>query len=249
MQLELFTTDIAEIEYDNVRYILRLNPERRAEIRVNRAEKIATLEKYITQQNDYLLAHNKAKVDVALTRCEAKLTKLKIGGFCSLKINDRTISLEIDKISQAEIEQLDGCYCIKSNVDSTAASAKTIHDRYKSLKHVEYAFRTMKQGHLEVRPVYVRKYSRTDGHVLVVMLAYRLIYELNKVWASVDMTVEQGLASLSTICITKISTEDSQMFRIPTPSKENQELLKLLGVELPSIWSQKMKAPTKKLAA
>ena len=52
------------------------------------------------------------------------------------------------------------------------ADKQVVHDRHKDLAEVERAFRTSKTGHLEVRPVYVRKEENTRGHVLVVMLAY-----------------------------------------------------------------------------
>ncbi|MBW2086658.1 MAG: hypothetical protein JRI54_11625, partial [Deltaproteobacteria bacterium] len=53
----------------------------------------------------------------------------------------------------AEIAELDGCYVIKTDLPDEAADMDTIHDRYKDLAQVERAFRNMKTGHLEVRPV------------------------------------------------------------------------------------------------
>ncbi|MDR1964506.1 MAG: hypothetical protein LBQ50_12065 [Planctomycetaceae bacterium] len=40
-----------------------------------------------------------------------------------------------------------------------------VHARYKDLAKVEQAFRTCKTGQLEMRPIYVRKSSRTRGHI------------------------------------------------------------------------------------
>jgi transposase len=45
-------------------------------------------------------------------------------------------------------------------------------------KYPKNPFRTLKSVELEMRPIYVRCESSTRGHVLVVMLAYRLTQQL-----------------------------------------------------------------------
>ena len=52
-----------------------------------------------------------------------------------------------------------------------------MHDRYKDLTQVEWAFRDSKSVRLEMRPVYLRAESRTSGHAVVVMLAYLMARE------------------------------------------------------------------------
>jgi len=42
------------------------------------------------------------------------------------------------------LEQLDGCYVLKTDLSATAASKELIHERYKDLALVEWAFRTSK---------------------------------------------------------------------------------------------------------
>ncbi|MCP4339132.1 MAG: IS1634 family transposase, partial [Desulfobulbaceae bacterium] len=64
---------------------------------------------------------------------------------------------------------------------------------------VERAFRESKTGHLELRPIHVRKEKSTRGHVFVVMLAYLLRRELERAWDKVDVTMEEGLDSLATL--------------------------------------------------
>ncbi len=102
----------------------------------------------------------------------------------------------MDEEALAEISLLDGCYVIKTDLPAEVVDKETIHDRYKDLVLVESAFRTIKMTHLEVRPVYVRTEASTRGHVLVVMLAYLIVRELRKVWADLDLTVEEGLSQL-----------------------------------------------------
>jgi len=79
----------------------------------------------------------------------------------------------IDEAALREASKLDGCYVITTDLDAGCADMQTVHDRYKDLARVEWAFRTSKTAMLEMRPIHVRKEKRTRGHALVVMLAFR----------------------------------------------------------------------------
>ncbi len=72
------------------------------------------------------------------------------------------------------------------------ATKEIVHERCKDLAGVEWALRTCKTVHLEARPVYVRRATRTRGHALVVMLAYTLVAELARCWQHLDVTVPEG---------------------------------------------------------
>ena len=51
-----------------------------------------------------------------------------------------------------------------------------------------------------MRPVNVRLARRTRGHVLVVMPAYRIVQELAHRWHEINLTVEEGIHELTTLC-------------------------------------------------
>ena len=51
---------------------------------------------------------------------------------------------------------------------------------YTSLAQVERAFRSLKTGQLEVRPVYVYNEDRVRGHVLVCLLACYVEWHLRR---------------------------------------------------------------------
>ena len=109
-----------------------------------------------------------------------------------------------------------------------------MHDRYKELTLVEQAFRTCKTAHLETRPIYVRTAEHTRGHVLVVMLAYLIRRELSHAWTSLDVTVEEGLHQLQTLCSIEVKvTEGGSCLRIPAPSPAAAALLGALKIRLP----------------
>ncbi len=69
------------------------------------------------------------------------------------------------------------------------------------------AFRMSKTVHLEMRPVYVRTEEHTRGHVLTVMLAYLIRRELSRAWEGLNVTVEEGLAQLATLCSMEVQVE------------------------------------------
>ena len=111
-----------------------------------------------------------------------------------------------------------------------------VHDCYKRLSVVENAFRTMKTGFLEMRPIFVRKSQRTRAHVFVIMLAYMIEHHLREKWKEIDITVEEGIAELSSINSIKVKVVNNVSYQtIPKPRKTGKELLKKLHVALPSV--------------
>jgi hypothetical protein len=80
----------------------------------------------------------------------------------------------------------------------------------------------------------VRTAEHTRGHVLVVMLAYLIRRELSRAWTSLDVTVEEGLHQLQTLCATEMKVEGGgSCLRIPTPGMAATALLKALKICLP----------------
>ncbi len=114
------------------------------------------------------------------------------------------------------------------------ATKERVHERYKSLSQVEWAFRTFKTAHLEARPFYVRKESRTRGHVFVVMLAYMIVAELARCWQALDLTVEEGIQELATLCMTEVTIAGRpRINEVPTPRASIKRLLQAAGIRLP----------------
>jgi hypothetical protein len=99
---------------------------------------------------------------------------------------------------------------------------------------VELAFRASKTVQLEMRPVYVHRESSTRGHAFVVMLAYQIVRYLQQAWVNFDLTVEEGLRSLSTLCSTEVVIKDqASCHKIPSPRAMSAELLKSLNIQMP----------------
>ena len=234
LQTELFDETVCEVQDNGVRYVLRRNPHRAEEIAASRKSKRRSVQDLVETQVTYLRDHPRATVTAAEKKVRQKLSRLRIDAWLHVETEGRGLRLVADDEKLAEVSRLDGCYVIKTDVPEEAADKQIVHDRYKDLAEVEWAFRTCKTGHLHVRPVYVRKEENTRGHVLVVMLAYLVTQTLRRAWADLDLTVEEGLKQLKTICSMEIRTPDGgTCLRIPEPRATSQALLQALNLHLP----------------
>jgi hypothetical protein len=57
----------------------------------------------------------------------------------------------------------------------------------------------LKTGQLELRPIYLRKAARTEGHALVTMLALKLVRWLDALAAPLGLTVDDMVERLGGI--------------------------------------------------
>jgi transposase len=237
LQYSLFDSTLCEVEQCGVRYVYRRNPERAKEIEHTREEKRTCVGELVEKKNGYLNGHPKARVETALKAVREKIENLKAGKWLSVSLkeeNPRELRLVVDEEKLEEQRRLDGCYVLKTDLEKSVADKEEVHARYKDLAYVERAFREMKMEQLELRPLHVRKKSRTRAHVLVVMLAYMITRELGEMWKGMNLTVQEGLHSLSTLTEEHVKFPSGlKMARIPVGSEQNKELLKAAGVEMP----------------
>jgi len=249
IQMDLFDNELVEVQdNDGIRYVLRKNPVRCSEIKKSREKKLESLRMKVEKQNKYLEEHPRAKTATIKNYLDKYIKKIKINNWVSINIVDRTVTIKEDVELLLEDSKLDGCYVLKTNVSEDKANKTTVHTRYKDLAHVELAFRTCKTSFLEIRPIYVRKKMRTDGHVLVVMLAYRLSRELKKMWKDIDITVREGVNKLSTLTAIEVKINNRILFsKIPEARDDVLDLIKAAGVIIPeSINSKNISVHTRK---
>ena len=123
-----------------------------------------------------------------------------------------------------------------------ALDAQAVHDRYRDLYEVEHDFRTMKTGLIEMRPIFVRKARRTRAHVLVTMLALKVVREMRRAliaaFGTTDddkmaVTVEEALLALARLCLLTYHTQGTAVMRLPTPDARQKAILDALGTPLP----------------
>jgi hypothetical protein len=236
LQMALFDDSLCEVEQEGVRYVPRRNPVRAAEMAATRAAKQARVEILVQQRNQYLAQHAKAQVSAAEKKVRAKVARLKAAAWLRVESAGRSLKLVTGEAARTEAARLDGCYVIQTDLPETAASKQVVHDRYKDLTDVEMAFRTSKTVRLEMRPMHARTEEHTRGHVLVVMLAFLIRRELSRAWEGLNVTVEEGLAQLATLCSMEVKVEGgASCRRIPTPRDGSSALLQAASVRAPEV--------------
>jgi len=65
------------------------------------------------------------------------------------------------------------------------------------------------------------------------MLAYMLAYRLRRLWQDIEVTIEEGIEELSSLCAIEVVTGDLSIHTVPVPRKTGKELLEKANVSLP----------------
>jgi hypothetical protein len=238
LQLELFEEQVQEVlGEDGRRFVLRRNPVRQAELQRGREQKQQAVEAALQKANTYLQEHPRAKVATQRRRLTAQLQRLKVQDWLELSIKKQRLVLTRDQAALKAVAQLDGCYVVETDLKAQQADKQMIHDRYKDLALVERDFRTLKSGHLEVRPWFVCTEDNTQAHALTSMLALKIRRHLEQAWWPLEVTVEEGLRELEQLCVQELVHPQSGQVaarRVPDPSPRQAQLLNALKLRLPA---------------
>ncbi len=244
LQMSLFDEQACEVSHGNLRLILRRNPVTARKEAHRRADKLAKLEHLVSERNRFVAGSRRAKPEAGQGKFQRWARRKKISSFVEIVLKDRMLSLEIDEEAKAQASLLDGCYVLETNVAEKLMNASTIDERYRDLQKVERNFRNMKTGLLEVRPIFVRKESRTVGHVFCSMLALKIIREMNALLKASFGTVAQGepaltiedaLACLSRLCLQIHHISGVDVPKLPRPDARQETIFKALAVPLPRV--------------
>jgi transposase len=245
LQLELFSEQLCEVEDQGVRYVLRKNEMEAARGRHRLEDKLAKLEEKIAARNQETKNKQRCQPEAGKRKLEAWAVQHKLQGLVTVKLEGRMLVLERQEAALATSLELAGCYVVTTNVLPASMSAQEVHDSYVSLQKVERDFRAMKTGLLEVRPVFVRKESRTRGHVFCCMLALKLSREmerrLREHFGTTDsnphaITLCDALTALGSLCLMQYKVDEkTTVTKLPRPSANQTKILTALGVTLPAM--------------
>jgi hypothetical protein len=242
LQLELFDETPCEVVDGSRRFILRKNPAVAAKEGHRRQDKLETLTQRVAERNAFVAQAKRAHAERGCATLQAWVKRHRLDAFVSLQCHDRTIDLLVDAAAQHEAAALDGCYVLVTDVPSAVMSPKHVDQRYRDLAQVERDFRAMKTGLLEVRPIFLRKKSRTEGHVFVAMLALKLYRELARqltaTFGTTDdhphaLTVDDALAAFSRFCLLRYELPGQALFRLPKPDNTLTAILGALDLPIP----------------
>jgi hypothetical protein len=108
------------------------------------------------------------------------IERFHMGKHIELSIKDDAFSWRRREDAIAQEAALDGLYVIRTSVAADQLDAAAAVAAYKSLSHVERAFRSMKTVDLQVRPVFHYSEHRVRAHVFLCMLAYYVEWHMRE---------------------------------------------------------------------
>jgi len=226
---ELFDEEPAAVEYDGRRLILRCNPATRDRDQHRRSSQYQRIEQRLAAGNTRLVQKPRAKVETLRKRAQAWVDHYGFSSWLTVQVTGRVVSWTKAEAVAADLALLDGCYVLETDLPAAAADTRTVHARYMSLIDVERDFRTMKTGLLELRPIFLRKAERTEGHALVTMLALKLVRALDRRVAPLGLTVEDAVERLNGVRLVGLGAPELALWRLPdTYSPAQQEILSVL---------------------
>jgi transposase len=191
LQLSLFDDrDMAEIaspDYPGERLIVCRNPALAAERARKREDLLVATEKELARiQAATMRARNPLRgQDKIALRAGAVLGRRKVAKHFRLTISGQTLSFVRDEAAIAAEAALDGFYVLRTSLPAEALDAGAAVLAYKSLAHVERAFRSLKSINLDIRPVHHRLAGRVRAHVFLCMLAYHVAWHMRRKLAPV----------------------------------------------------------------
>ncbi len=110
----------------------------------------------------------------------AVLGRRRMAKHFEIRITDSGFEFNRNDVAIAAEAALDAIYVLRTNLPVEQSDAAATVRAYKSLAHVEHAFRSLKTVDLELRPVFHWTAPRVRGHVLVCMLAYYVEWHMRQ---------------------------------------------------------------------
>lgn len=177
--------EIAAPAYPGERLVVCRNPDLAAERARKRQALLAATEKDLGK-----VAAATARTrnplrgrDAIGLKVGAVLGRRKMAKHFRLTITETSFSFERDEAAIANEAALDGFYVIRTSVPAESLDAGATVLAYKSLAHVERAFRALKSIDLEVRPIHHRLAGRVRAHVFLCMLACHVQWHMRRTLA------------------------------------------------------------------
>jgi len=186
LQLSLFDErDMAEIvsdDYPGERLVVCRNPDLAAERARKRVELLDATETALLKiramtekKRNPLRGQDKIALKVG-----AVIDRRHMAKHFDLAITETGLSWSRKAEAIAAEAALDGVYVIRSSLPGDGFSAAALVLAYKGLSHAERAFRDIKSGDLDVRPIHHRRAHRVRAHVFLCMLAYYVVWHMKR---------------------------------------------------------------------
>jgi len=186
LQLSIFDKqNLAEIssqDYPDERLIVCYNPlmaEERSRKRVSLLEATEKRLEKIKKQVDRRTKKPLKKAEIGV-KVGKVINIYKVGKHFKLTIKKNLFEWNRKKHLIEKEAQLDGFYVIRTREPEKRMSADDVVRSYKSLSHVERAFRTLNGIDLLIRPICHRLEVRVRAHIFICLLSYYVEWHMRK---------------------------------------------------------------------
>jgi len=186
LQLGLFDernlVELASPDYPGERLVACRN-DALARLRAHKREELlAATEANLAKIQQRVHAGKLQGADAIGLRVGRIINQYKVAKHFELTITDIALSWTRKLQEIAGEAALDGLYIIRTSVAAAQMDAAQCVRNYKSLAHVERAFRSIKTIDLKVRPIHHRLENRVRAHIFLCMLAYYVEWHLREAW-------------------------------------------------------------------
>lgn len=174
--------EISSQEFPGERLVVCLNPLLAAERARKRNELLAATEEELRSiQTAVSRSKRPMRGEQAIAlRVGRVIHRYKMAKHIEVTIADDSFSWRRRDEAIAAETALDGLYVIRTSVSGDHLQAPDAVAAYKSLAHVERAFRSLKTVDLNVRPVFHYSPHRVRAHVFLCMLAYYVEWNMRQ---------------------------------------------------------------------
>lgn len=189
LQLSLFDEQhlaaITSPEYPGERLIACFNPLLADERRRKREELLAATERALAKLAGAAARRTHTPfTDAALgIKVGRVINHYKVAKHFTVTIAAGRLTWARNTAAIRQEAQLDGIYVIRTSEPVDRLSAADAVRHYKSLAHVERAFRCLKGLDVRVRPIFHRTEDHVRAHIFLCLLAYYVEWHLRQVWA------------------------------------------------------------------
>jgi hypothetical protein len=177
--------DLAEItseDFPGERLVVCRNPQLADERSRKREELLQATEKQLEPIRQATLRKTRplrGKEAIGL-RVGKVINKHKMEKHFELTITESSFAFQRNE-EKIKIERLlDGLYVVRTSVPKEKMNSEHVVENYKSLSHVERAFRSLKTVDLQLRPIYHHKDDRIRAHVFLCMLSYYVEWHMRE---------------------------------------------------------------------
>jgi transposase len=238
---EVPATDVDDEEKDgNTRYILCHNPAKAVEDEAFRQAALEEAEAALSALQTRLSQVRRGRKPTSqsvMIRVGEILTKKGVQSYFRVEFDGQQLTFAREETALAKEALRDGKFVIKTNTTLDAAEVVT---SYKTLLHVEQAFREIK-SFLDVGPMYHWNEKRVRGHIFVCVLAYLFEQELQVMVRRAmngedeerTYTGEWIVKELRRWRVLKAEFLGKEFLSVPRPSPDLAKVLEKLAIPIP----------------